>query len=72
MHEITFIIRCWNDLEDETPYPRKQGWRFRLIDPASGRSSLFENPKDLLAAIRHHLKHYSPDHSDITPPARDV
>ena len=55
MHEISFIIRCWNDLEDETPYPRKRGWRFRLIEPASGRSSLFENPKDLLAAIQHHL-----------------
>lgn len=64
MHEITFIIRSWNDLEGVASYPREAGWRFRLIDVDSDQETVFDNPEDLMAHIKNHLHTYSPDNSN--------
>jgi len=61
--QITFILRCWNDHEDSQSISKPTGWRFRLINSATGNETVFPDAETLLIGLKKELES---NHSSTT------
>lgn len=57
--QITFILRCWNDLEDPQSISGTVAWRFQLINSATGKEIVFPDSEALLIGLKEELEHQS-------------
>ena len=70
--QITFILRCWNDHEDLQPDSGTAGWRFQLINSATGEETLFPNAEALLIGLKEELEHHSPEETNESSPDKNT
>ena len=66
--QISFILRCWNDDEDPQPISKTSGWRFRLINSATGKETVFSDAEALLAGLKEELEYQSSSATSGSPP----
>ena len=57
--QITFILRCWNDHEGPQSISGTSGWRFRLINSATGKEKVFPDAEALLIGLKEELEYHS-------------
>ena len=69
--QITYILRCWNDHEDPQSMSGTSGWRFRLINSATGQEAVFPDSEALLIGLKEELGHQSLSAPNGTSPDKN-
>ena len=70
--QITFILRCWNDHEDPQPDSGTAGWRFQLINSATGEETVFPDTEALLIGLKEELEYHSSNPTNGSSPDKNT